>query len=149
MAEIVEEALALPQEFKQGELTPQGVEVEGEVVIQRQKGKKHGDLTIEQNYTLERWTKEALRDYPNMDPWWAESIAYYCLVKPEEAEEYASANASKIFQTFNDANECWKKIEEGNSNAKRDMPFVDFNMFKTDVKDIEAPEYKLNVITEN
>ena len=118
VAEIEEEALALPQTpaFKQGQLTPQGVDVDGEIVIERQKAKKHSDLTIEQNYTLERWTKEALRDYPNMDPWWAETIAYYCLAKPTEAEKYAADNVDKIFQTSVKKDDCWNKILKDNPN---------------------------------
>ena len=82
--------------FQQGYLTHDGVELEdGSIAIKRQKAKKYADLTDEQQDTLERWTKEACRDYPDADPWWMESIAYYCLTKPEEAKKYAEENQDK------------------------------------------------------
>jgi len=139
-------------EFTQGQLTHKGVEVDGEIKIPRQKPKKYADLTTEQNYTLERWTKEALRDYPTMDPWWAETIAYHCLVKPEEAEKYAGENEDKIFQTYEEANACWNKIEQENKHVERESPFVDFNMLQGNVNfELFKPNdkvYDLDVIEE-
>jgi len=107
-------------EFKQGYLTHAGVELEdGTIAIERQKAKKYKDLTDEQNDTLERWTKEACRDYPHADRWWMESIAYYCLMKPDEAKKYAEENQDKIYQSRATQNACWDRIEKENPHVKR------------------------------
>lgn len=106
--------------FEQGYLTHDGVELEdGTIAITRQKAKKYEDLTDEQNDTLERWTKQACRDYPENDRWWMESIAYYCLMKPEEAKKYAEENQDKLYQTRATQNACWERIERENPHVKR------------------------------
>jgi len=83
------------------------------------KAKKYADLTDLQNDTLERWTKQACRDYPDADKWWMQSIAYYCLMKPEEAKKYAEENQDKLYQTRATQNACWERIERENPHVKR------------------------------
>lgn len=110
--------------FKQGYLTQDGVELEdGSIAIKRQKAKKYADLSNEENDTLERWTKQACRDYPDADPWWMESIAYYCLTKSEEAKKYAEDNQDKLYQTAKQERQCWERIEKENPHVKRDVKF--------------------------
>lgn len=125
-------------ECEDGFLTHKGVVNDnGEIIIPRHKPKKHADLSIEQNYTLERWTKQAIRDYPDIDPFWVESIAYHCLVKPEEAEKYASENEDKIFQTRSEVEECWKKIEKDNTNVTRAKPEYHYTHLGEQLEEIE------------
>lgn len=106
--------------FEQGYLTHDGVELEdGSIAIERQKAKKYADLTDEENDTLQRWTKQACRDYPENDQWWMESIAYYCLTKAEEAKKYAEENQDKLYQTAKQQRQCWDRIEKENPHVKR------------------------------
>ena len=106
--------------FEQGYLTHQGVELEdGSIAIQRQKAKKQADMTDEENDTLERWTNQACREYPNADRFWMESIAYYCLMKPDEAKTYAENNQDKLYQSRATQNDCWDRIEKENPHIKR------------------------------
>ena len=111
--------------FKQGYLTQDGVELEdGSIAIERQKAKKYADITDEEQDTLDRWTKQACRDYPDADPWWMESIAYYCLTKPDEAKQYAQDNQDKLYQTAKQERECWERIEKENPHVKREVKFT-------------------------
>jgi len=106
--------------FEQGYLTHDGVELEdGSIAIQRQKAKKQADMTDEENDTLERWTNQACREYPNADRFWMESISYYCLMKPDEAKAYAENNQDKLYQSRATQNECWDRIEKENPHIKR------------------------------
>ena len=110
--------------YEQGTLTHAGVEMDdGSVRIERQPTKKYADLTDEQNYQLQQWTKQALAEFPTMDPWWAESISYYCLTKPEEAKDYALNNQDKLYQSAKTQNACWERIEEENPHVKREVKF--------------------------
>tara|TARA_R100000541_G_scaffold57488_1_gene67656 strand:+ start:370 stop:783 length:414 start_codon:yes stop_codon:yes gene_type:complete len=125
-------------ECEDGFLTHQGVENdEGEIIIPRHKPKKHPDLTTEENYILERWTKQGIRDYPDIDPFWVETIMYHCIAKSEEAEKYAGENEHKIFQTRSEAEDCWKKIEKVNTNVTRAKSEYHYTHLGEELEEIE------------
>ena len=59
-------------------------------------------------------------------------------------------NEEKIFQSYDEANACWNKIEQENKHVERESPFVDFNMLQGNVNFnlLNDKVYDLDVIEE-
>lgn len=99
----------------QGDLTTQGVLVDGEVKIERNRERRFPkSLTMLEELELERQVKAMCRDFPNLDPWWAETILYMCMKDPEGAKKYAEENEDKLFSNPVKDKEYFNKIEKDN-----------------------------------
>lgn len=137
MSEYVEEDKHLDNDEdkrQQGYLTNDGVVVDGELVIERQKEPRFKGLTMLQQLEVEQMSKALMRDYPDIERWWTDTIAYHCVKNPERAKKYAEENEDKIFQSYDKANSHFKKIEKENPHIKPVGSFVDYNMLQANDK---------------
>lgn len=136
MSKYCEEDAHLDEEDKrqQGILTNDGVIVDGELVIERQKEPRFKSLTMLQQLEVEQMAKAIMRDYPDIERWWADSIAYYCVKEPEKAKKYAEENEHKLFQSYDTANTHFKDIEKENPHITPVGSFADYNMLQGNVK---------------
>ena len=119
MSKYVEEDKHLDEENKrqQGYLTNDGVVVDGKLVIERQKEPRFKGLTMLQQLEVEQMSKALMRDYPDIERWWTDTIAYHCVKNPERAKKYAEENEHKIFQSYDTANSHFKNIEKENPHV--------------------------------
>ena len=107
------------KEIEQGELLHNGVYVDGKLRIERAKQGKFKSLTNDQQITLERWTNQAMRDFPDVERFYVESIMLKCILEPEESKKYAEDNYHKIFGDEITSREKFNKIEDENDNVKK------------------------------
>ena len=103
-------------EIRKGRLTNNGVVVDGQIEIQRAQDQRFKKLTIEQQMTLDRWTLQAMKDYPNLEKFYVESIMYKCIIDPEGSEKYAKDNYHKLYEAHS-GEETFTRIENENDNV--------------------------------
>lgn len=128
---VIEDAhLDEKEKRQQGYISNDGVVVDGELVIERQKEPRFKSLTMLQQLEVEQMSKAIMRDYPDIERWWADTIAYHCVKEPERAKKFAEENEHKIFQSYDEANNHFKKIETENPHIKPVGSFVDYNMLQ-------------------
>ena len=137
MSKYVEEDKHLTNEEdkgQQGVLTNDGVVVDGKLVIERQKEPRFKGLTMLQQLEVEQMSKAIMRDYPDIERWWTDTIAYHCVKNPEQAKKFAEENEDKIFQSYDKANSHFKNIENENPHIKPVGSLVDYNMLQCNTK---------------
>ena len=99
----------------QGDLLNEGVVVDGEVKIERNRQRRFPkSLTMLEELELERHVKAMCRDFPNLDPWWAETILYMCMKDPEGSKKYAEENEHKLFNNSIKDKEYFNQLENNN-----------------------------------
>lgn len=77
--------------------------------IPRAKNEDYWKLTEEQQFKSEKWTKEAIRDYPNADPTTIEFMINFYIKYPDEYRKILKEKPKSRVDTFD---EMRKKYEE-------------------------------------
>lgn len=93
--------------------------------IPRAKNEDYWKLTEEEEFKSQKWTKEAIRDYPNADPTTIEFMVNFYIKYPDEYRKIVKEKPESRVDTFD---EMRKKYEECDSKGNPVFNFdIDIN----------------------
>ena len=91
-----------------GMMTEEGLVNEDGTITPRFKKEPRMGMTQMDEYEIDRWTKQMMRDFPNVDAALCDLVASHCYLHPETAEEFVKDKL--LNPTKKDHNEYFKGL---------------------------------------
>jgi len=79
---------------KPGTMTEEGLINDDGTITPRYVAKPRMGMTQLDEYEIDRWTKQMMRDFPNVDAALCDLVASHCYLHPETAEEFVKEKLS-------------------------------------------------------